>query len=205
MKLKFLFLGFIIPVIIYSQDADNLLNEIQNNFESIGDFKAEFTQTAKQDAKTIVFQTSGIFYYKKGNKFRVELGSQTIVSDNESLWNYNEMQKRLIVNNVTDDPSAFSIEKYIMEYPAQCNVSVFNQPDDKDNAGILLIPKNLDLEFNSVKLWTNDDKVVNKIELVDLNDMTITIVLKNIKVNQSIADSKFTFVPPKGCQIVDLR
>jgi len=205
MKLKLLSVLFFLPILIYPQDVDKLLNDIQTKFQSIHDLEADFSQTAMHDTETKAFESSGKFYYKKVNKFRVELGSQTIVSDDKSLWNYNESQNRVIVNNVADDPSAFSMEKYIMEYPSQCDVSIIKESNRKNKQAILLEPKGLALEFNSIKLWANKEFVVNKIQIVDLNGMIITIMLKEIKINQNIEDSKFTFIPPKGSQVIDLR
>ena len=190
---------------LQAQDAQETLDKIQEKFQTIQDLKSGFDQVAIDNSGKMQFKNSGTFYYKKPNKFRIELDKQTIVSDNQTLWNYNKNQNRVLIDYVSDDPSSFSIEKYIMEYPSQCDVSMVNYNKESNNAALLLIPSNLVLEFNSVKLWYDKDFIVNKIEIVDLNDIVITISLSNVAVNQNIPESNFKFTPPEGTQVIDLR
>ncbi|MFC2133510.1 outer membrane lipoprotein chaperone LolA [Bacteroidota bacterium] len=202
MKNVFVLLVILFTASLHAQDAEVILNDIQKKFQTIQDLKAGFNQSAKDNAGRMQFENTGTFNYKKPNKFRIELDILTIISDNESLWNYDKNQNRVLINYVSDEPSSFSFERYIMEYPSQCDVSIVNEAN---GSALLLIPVNLNMEFNSVKLWHDKNYIVNRIEIVDLNDLIITITLNNIVINQSLPESKFNFTPPKGSQVIDLR
>lgn len=202
---KIIFIISLLPLVLSAQNATDVLERVQSKFQSLQNFEANFIQSADIDSQNGYSGSEGYFYYKKGNKFRVDLGSMIIVSDGKTLWNYNESQNRVLINYVEDDASSFSIEKYIMEYPSRCDVKLLSSDDKTKTYLLQLIPKDLDLEFNSIKLWINGEDLLNQLELVDLNDMTFTVRFQNIKINQKMNDSKFTFTPPKGSQIIDLR
>ena len=68
-----------------------------------------------------------------------------------------------------------------------------------------MIPKDQDLQFKVVKIWVADDGMVNKLEIVDRGEMRYAFQFSEIKINQDLPDSKFTFTTPKGIQVIDLR
>lgn len=200
MKLRLLFLAVFLPAVLFGQKNDALKN-LQNKFTGITDFSADFVQSVSGAGKT-----SGKFFYKKKNKFFVGLKSRIIVSDGVTLWNYDSRQKSTVISNLADEPSSFSLEKYIYDYPVLCKKTITESlADDKKVLLIELLPKDDDLDFKSVKIWTDTAYLVNKIEIVDLADTRFVLQLSNYQLNQALPDSKFEFSPPNGTRIIDLR
>lgn len=200
MKFRLVFLFVFLPGILLPQKTDVLKN-LQNKFKTVSDFSADFRQSVSGAGKI-----TGKFFYKKKNKFFVGLKSQMIVSDGTTLWNYDTRMKRTVISNLADEPSSFSLEKYIYDYPALCNKKISSSvKDGRENFLIELVPKDDDLDFKSVKIWTDSDYLVNKIEITDLADTKYFLELSDFLLNQSLPDSKFEFSPPKGTQIIDLR
>ena len=202
MKNFFLLLIILFTTSVYGQNAKSILEEIQKKFQTIQDLKAGFNQSAIDTSEIMQFNITGTFYYKKPEKFRIELDDRIIISDNQTSWNFDKNQNRVIINYIPDEPSSISFERYIMEYPSQCDVSIVNE---MNGSAVLLVPSKLNMEFNSVKLWYNKDYVVNKIEIIDYNDLKITITMNNIEINQRLPESKFNFTSPEGSQVIDLR
>lgn len=204
MKTKFYFPLLLFPIVIYSQSGNELLKKVQEKFKSIDNFSAVFNQTIYDESGKASVKMSGTFSYKRKNKFIVEMKNSAIVSNNETIWNYDKKLKRVIVSNFNDDPTSFSLERYIFDYPSLCRVK--NAAAQNSEEQILeLIPKNDNLDFKSVKIWLSKNYMITKMEIVDLSDMKYSFQLSDIKENQEISDSKFTFYPPKGTQIIDLR
>ncbi|MBN2571132.1 MAG: outer membrane lipoprotein carrier protein LolA [Ignavibacteriales bacterium] len=196
---KYLFFGFIFCLtLLFAQNATERLKQMQDKFKSINQFKAEFVQNPGQGNK----EFTGTFYFAKGNKFRVEMPKKIIVSDGTNIWNYDEGMKRVVINLLEDDASAFTLEKYILEYPSDCSVELVN-----GNSNTLkLTPNDVDeLGFMYSILWIDNNLMVNKIEIKDLNNSIFTLKLKNIDTESSISNSKFTFQAPNGTKVVDLR
>ena len=196
---------FFIPFgLINAQSGKETLKKIQNKFKSITDFSADFSQTIFLPNSKQGGSLSGKFYYKRKNKFIVELKNSTIISDGETVWNYDSRQKRVVISSFSDDPTSFSLERYIFDYPALCIVNLVSNEKGKDEI-IELVPKDNNIDFQSAKIWKNSDDMISKMEVVDLADTKYTFQLSSIKINQDIPDSKFDFTPPKGIKIIDLR
>ncbi len=181
------------------------MSEIQKKFKTIEDLTADFTQTIKPALQSSSKYT-GLFYYKKQDKFRVEMKNQTIISDGQTIWNYNSKLNQVVISYLEDESSSFSLEKYIMNYPQLCKISSSTELKDGEQYSVLsLTPKDLELEFKTVKLWSDKEYLVKKLDFVNLDDMEFSIVLKNILINQNLSDDKFIFIPPKGSQVIDLK
>ena len=183
---------------VFAQNGNLLLKRIQDKYSSILSFSADFTQYSQNSKKL-----TGKLFYKKENNLRIETGSSTIVSNGSTNWNYNRKQNKVIITSYDDsDPSMFSFNKIIFDFPSGSKV----ETDGNDNNVLILTPdENSDLNFAQVKLWINNDDLVKKIEITGKDNSQITIELSNYKMNQNLSDSQFSFTPPEGSRVIDLR
>lgn len=199
-----LILLFIMPADAHPQSGVEILKKIQNKFKSINNFKADFVQTISDAEGKQSGKLSGKFFYKTKNKFVVELKNGTIISDGETVWNYNARQKRVVISSFSDDPTSFSLERYLFDYPALCKIKNVSGEKSKDQI-IELVPKDNNIEFKSAKIWKSPDDLISRMEIIDLGDTKYVFQLNDIKVNQDFPESKFAFNPTKGIKIIDLR
>jgi chaperone LolA len=183
----------------YAQsDAEDLLKKVQNKFDTITDLSADITQSVKGKANL-----SGKVYYKKQNNLRFEFNNILIVSDGETSWNYNKKENKVIITSYDNESTNhLSIDKMIYEYPSECSISTY---DFEGQKVLVLEPKTSSLNFNSVKLWINEDDLITKALFDDPAAGLVQIDLSNYKLNQNLPGSKFSFTPPEGSQIIDLR
>jgi outer membrane lipoprotein-sorting protein len=68
-----------------------------------------------------------------------------------------------------------------------------------------LIPKNQKLQFKKVRILVSPDGMISKLEVTDYIDVRYVFQFSDIKYNQDLPDTKFTYSLPKGIQIIDLR
>jgi outer membrane lipoprotein carrier protein len=184
--------------IIAQDDAKALLKDIQNKFDSINDLSAEITQLVNGK-----INLEGKVYYKKENHLRFEFNNMLIVSDGETSWNYNEQQNKVIITNYdTEGNKILSLRQIIYEYPDECELSTYDSEGEKI---LKLIPQNNSLSFNSVKLFITDDNLISKVLIDDPSTGSIQVFLSNYKINKNLSDSLFSFSPPEGSQVLDLR
>jgi len=206
MKTKLIFFLFVISSLIFAQSANDVLKKIQNKFNSINNFTANFSQNYFNAQSHDVGKANGKFSYKRKNKFIVDLKSQLIISDGQTIWNNDKRFNRVVISNLSDDPTSFSLEQFIFDYPPLCKSRVVK--DETVTSGeflIEMVPKDQDLQFKVVKIWASADGMVNKLEIVDRGEMRYAFQFSEIKINQDLPDSKFTFITPKGIQVIDLR
>jgi outer membrane lipoprotein-sorting protein len=87
-----------------------------------------------------------------------------------------------------------------------CNTKLIKDDNVKNGDELLeLIPKDQKLQFKIIRILVNSDGMISKLEITDYMDIQYIFQFSNIKFNQDISSSKFTYSPPKGIQIIDLR
>jgi|SRR5690606_10677389 outer membrane lipoprotein carrier protein len=184
---------------VNAQENTGLLKSVQQKFESLSDFSAEVKQIANGKSNF-----TGKVFFKKNDKFRVEFKNTVLVSDGSTTWNYNKKENKVIINEFDNSsPSALSFNTILNDYPAKCNVT---ESDENGKSVITLTPqKKSDLEFKEVKLLVNKNDLVEKVTVSQQGGNTMTIEISNYKLNQNIPDSQFSFSPPEGTTVIDLR
>ena len=184
--------------LIAQSDAEILLKSIQDKFDSINDLSAEITQSVNGKVNL-----KGKVFYKKENNLRFEFKNSLIVSDGETSWNYNKKQNKVIITNYdTEGNKIFSVRQIIYEYPKECELSTYESQGEKV---LRLVPENNSLSFNSVKLFTTNDNLISKVLIDDPASGLIQVDLSNYQINKNLSDSLFSFSPPEGSQVLDLR
>ncbi len=176
-----------------------LLDELQNKFNSIHDFSADFVQLTNGKVNL-----DGKLFFKKENSLRLELKNLIIVSDGITNWNYNKKQKKVIISNYDEnDPSVLSLKRIIFDYPSKCDVS-----EDLKNGEKLLLLKprtNSGINADMIKLWVGKDYNIEKVSISESSGNVLEVQFSNYKINAGISNSKFSFTPPEGTKIIDLR
>ena len=197
MPAKFLLLFVMSFYAFVAPQQNDLLDSVQKKYKKLKNFTASFSQEGAEG------HFDGKFYYASGNKLRIELKDRLIVTDGETIWTYYSTGKRVIVNSMENNPTSLSLDKYLFEYPEKCNITT----EDIDNGlkKLILVSKSGDLDFKKAELTITPAKLINKIKLVDMMGNQFSFQLNDIKVNQSLSGSLFSFNIPEGIQIIDLR
>lgn len=187
--------------ITFSQDDEGhkILKNLQDKFDKTDNFSVEFKQTT--NGKALL---TGKFLFMKEDKVRIEFRNSVLVSDGITNWSYNKKDNKVIISkNDESSASPFSLKKIIYDYPKECAIS---SEMGNGNQILVLIPNsNSSIGYNSIKIWLNDDNLINRMEMKDKADNLILIEFIKYKVNQKISESKFTFTPPQGSKVIDLR
>jgi outer membrane lipoprotein carrier protein len=195
-KILLLLLFLMQPV--FSQNS-RLLKNLQSSFDSLKDFSADFVQLNNGRVNI-----EGKFYFKKENKLRLELKNLIIVSDGKTNWNYNKRQKKVIISNYDEnDPSVLSLKRIIFDYPLKCQVT--EGPDSSGNVLILKPNSNSGINAYLIKIWVNKNNNVKKVTIIQSSGNVLEVKFSNYKIDTGILDSKFSFTPPQGTKIIDLR
>lgn len=192
--------------ILYAQpDAQDIIKAVQDKYSSISDGKATFIQTYKPssgNAKT----STGTIYIKKKNKYRIETKGQLVVTDGVTSWTYNIAKDQVVIDNYKDNANTFSPNKYLFDYPVNFYSELEEEETITGNAcyALNLTPRRKG-SVKSAKIWIGkDDDIIRKIRIVSKGS-TNTYTLKSVTLDAGISSSKFTFSPPSGADIIDLR
>lgn len=183
----------------FPQDsAQEILQNIQDKFNSINDLSAELTQSVNGNVSL-----KGKIYFKKENRLRFEFKNILVVSDGETSWSYNQKDNKVIITDYESEGNKIlSIRQIIFDYPDDCEVSTF-QSEGKTT--LELIPNDDTFSFNSIKLYVDKDYLITKALIDDPATGEIEIDLSNYQLNKNLSESFFQFSPPEGSQVIDLR
>lgn len=185
-------------VSVFGQDnSSDLLSSLQAKYNSANTISVSFTKFSgsKEDF-------SGKLYLKKDNKLRIELKNNLIITDGRTFWNYNKKENKVIINNYDPaEPSELSLNTFINDYPSR---STITSGEEGNHKTLTLEPKTSELNFNSAELFINKDNLVDKV-IIDSNSGKAVITFTGYILDRDLPDSDFTYSPPEGTKVIDLR
>jgi len=202
MRTKIFFMGVVSLFFLnnsFAQDnAQEVLTNLRNKFNTINDLSAELTQSVNGN-----INLKGKIFYKKENQLRFEFKNILIMSDGETSWSYNQKNNKVVISDYESEGNKIlSIRQIIYEYPESCDISTFESERQKV---LQLIPNDDTFSFNSVQLFIDSDNLITKALIDDPATGKIEIVLSEYQLNKNLPDSFFQFSPPEGSQVIDLR
>ncbi|MDZ7369960.1 MAG: outer membrane lipoprotein carrier protein LolA [candidate division KSB1 bacterium] len=187
-------------------ETDNFLRSVQKSYQSLKSVCAEFTQTFHWKLTGEVQTISGRVCSLDGNQFRIETPEQLIVTNGKVLWTYTKANNQVVIdrpeNATSDNPFIKEfLDKYLTEYTAQ--------PAPSDAEGVrcvLMKAKSEDQYVTCMKLWIDEkSRLIRKIEQTDVNDNITLFEVKNIDTSVKLTPRDFSFSPPEGADVIDMR
>jgi len=206
MKFKLLVFSFFLIVfqsVVVSQSASDYLKKLQNKFETVKDFKADYSGLLYSKNGKIIAKFKGELLYKKSKKIKIFTKRRTIISNGNSLWTFDKKLNRVVITNPKDNPNPVSIETYLYDYAKLCNVEKLKEKES-EMSGIRLSANSKKIKFDYADIWFTNDYFVKQIELVKRNNR-YSVELSKVKLNQGLKNSEFDFKILKGMKVVDLR
>lgn len=203
----FLVVLFFGQIDVQAQSADQLIQRVQEKYNSIDALRAEFSQTMRSAYSEGEETFSGTLVLQ-GDKYRVETTNQTLVTNGVVTWIYNASENQVLVNDAVEDETSFSINDFLFNfsdhYTATGTESV--TLGGEKHFKINLKPKSPDSFFQDVTVWLRDrDTIITRLEVLDMNETTMLFNLTNIQLNPEVNATTFTFQPPKTAEVIDLR
>lgn len=180
-----------------AQDAKSLIKDIQDRFSKIKDLSADALQNSSKSR----------FFYQKENKYRIETKANTIVSDGSTIWNHTKKNNKVVISRPEDTELAYTINNLVYAFPEQSKVSFEGKEkigSDEFNV-LLLTPLRSSGSFSKIKIWSDSSNLIRKVSVTDKSGTNLSFEFSNIRINNNIPDSKFSFEPPEGSEIIDLR
>jgi outer membrane lipoprotein carrier protein len=188
--------------------AQEILKKVRDKYDSVTDAEIKFQQRVRMPVGRLEQTTAGTLLTKKGNKYRVELEQQTIVTDGVTVWSYSATQQQVLVDRFEQDDRSLSPDRILSGEAADLAPALIGREKlgKTETVVLKLTPRDESTLLKWLKLWISEsDWLVRKAELVDLSGKETVYQVLDIKVNAGIPDTQFTFVAPAGVEVVDLR
>lgn len=197
MKFKWLLIVTLLfgGVLQAKNNSEELLKKMVSKMSSYHNFKANLTYTMENKQMNIHEVKKGTIYVE-GNKFRIELEGQIIISDGKNVWTVIKDSKEVMLTSVDPaNPTSFSPTAILKRY---ANYKVkFDKHSEKRNSHIktLLLTSKKATSFKKVTLVIDASKMLLKdISLYDKDGNVFTYHIFNFHADLKMAPGTFTYL-----------
>lgn len=184
------------------------LSDVQAAYETLDGLQASFTQVIGSSFADGSTRVEGSVLLS-GDKYRVTTPNQTVVSNGQTTWIYTPADSQVVVNDAdtegTVTPKTFltaSAERY--EVRSSTRTTRLSSP----HVRLTIASTDSSSRFAEATLWVRtNDQMVTRMRATDRNGSTLDLRLRALVINPPAlrSDAPFTFSPPSGVEIVDLR
>ena len=188
--------------------AKDVAEFVQQRYQAMDDVVAKFTQHVTFNFSKIEQTFAGTLTMKKPNKYRVESEHQTIVTNGTVVWSYSPFNKQVLVDRYKENQNTLSPEKFLLSLPAQYYATLLGKEklESMETVVLKLVPKDDQSFIKSVKMWVQEKTwLVRKVLVLDVNDTETEYTINDLRINTHVNESLFSFTPPAGTEVVDLR
>jgi outer membrane lipoprotein carrier protein len=196
-----------------SQTPELLLQKVQQRYDALSDYSADFTQTllfAARPGKSRV--EKGVFSLKRPGLMRWDYSEPDIkywVVDGQRLWFYKPDENQVLVNDKFKDAEVSAGLSFLWSKKDLAKVFIvhhFTGPDPLDAPvppeAIKLIPKQPDEHMKELVFYLDPSGLIDRAIITDNLGNINVLTLSHAKINKGLPREAFQFVPPDGVKVV---
>ena len=206
---KIIVLLSLLVSLVIAQDESDIIEEVQDLYEDIEYFSADFIQKEQFKLTGSENETKGKIYIKNGTEYRLETEDQIVVTDGKVVWSYSPHNNQVIVDNVKEGDASLLPRDMLFRYPKNYFSNLLKEEKiDASKYYVLKMTPKEDVHgyIKSLKIWVNTESyLINKIEYDDLNDNTSLFQIEKMDIKSELPDSLFIFNPPPQSELIDMR
>jgi len=189
-------------------NADALAKALQQRYQTIKDFSAEFTHTYRGGALRTQTRERGTVKVKKPGKMRWTYTAperKEFVSDGVKIYSHLQQDRQVMVSNVPADgdvstPALFLSGKGDI---ARDFTAAIVQSPVPDSIGLKLTPRRPEAQYEYFIVATTQPGLqIRALATHDTQGGDSVITFMNLKENQGISDKEFEFRIPKGADVI---
>lgn len=193
----------------YAQDAKQILQKVSAKYKTAPGIKGAFTLNFK-DAKGNVKTTQNGTIALKGNKYKVNIAGQDIITDGKSTWTYRKADNEVQIDKYNAGVAMSPAKLFAGSYEKDYNYKYISETtiNGKKAHVVELTPKVAQRDFSNVQLFV--DKANHTVvggKVLEKTGSTIEYTLSNVNNNANLPDSEFYFDTKKHpkVDVIDLR
>jgi outer membrane lipoprotein carrier protein len=200
--------GLTLP--LWSQTADEIVNGIQQKYETLNNLSAQFTQIMVSKAFSRQEIEKGIVYFKRPGKMRWEYKEpekKLMVSDGKTIYWYLIEDKQVQIMNLDEWKSEQTPILYLSGRGKLKDDFTIEKVEimktlDEGNIQLKLIPLHQESDFQSIMLEVNPTRnIIRRMMIIDLLENITDYIFEDINENKTLPEKLFTFTIPKGVEV----
>jgi outer membrane lipoprotein carrier protein len=191
-----------------------VIARLKGRFGSLQSLSAGFEKSHYWKLADQTQSVRGRLWVQKPDKFRLDSPAQTIVSDGQTAWSYDPASGQVLVNSHDVVEQDRSHEKLLFDLILLGDPTARFEAEIRDDQKVggrrchtvELRARRAGDFIPSVLVWVDAaDFLVRRIEYRTLNDDLTTYLLSGIRTDKTPDPKVFSFKPPPGADVVDMR
>ncbi len=193
--------------------ATAVAQKVQALYDRTSSMKAGFEQVASMKTLGISEHDEGMVYMKKDGKIRWEYKKpkeQLIVSNGTTIWFYMPSDRQVIIGSFAKSFKYKPTQTFLTGMGKILRDFKVRFDDSKELNGVKdayvlqLVPKKTSggSPAKIVIAVNKKDFLITRSMIFDKYGNKTEIIFSNIRLNTAMADSLFTFVPPKDVEVI---
>jgi len=189
-----------------AQTPDALARRLQQRYQGIRDFSANFVQTYRGGVLKTQSREEGTVAIKKPGRMRwtyVKPEKKEFVSDGTKVYSYFPLDRRVIVSDVpppNETPELFLAGNgdIVRDFTASAA-----EPAVPGTVAVRLTPRKKEPEFEYLVVSMDPGTYqIRALTTMDRQGGQSTLVFTNLKENTGISDKEFAFRIPRGVDVI---
>jgi chaperone LolA len=193
------------------QDANEILRRVEQTAAGIRTLEADFTQNLRVPLLNTDQSSAGRLYQRKPDRFLMrftEPAGDVMVADGRYFWIYYPSSDRtqVIRTSIAEGGEQADFQRQFLSNATDRFVATLNPEEvvgGEPTWALTLVPRRAS-PYKVVRIWVGkQDFLVRRFEMTEENNSVRRVELRNIRVNQPIADALFSFTPPAGTHVFE--
>jgi outer membrane lipoprotein carrier protein len=189
-------------------DADALARALQQRYQTIKDFTADFAHTYRGSALRTQTSERGTVKIKKPGMMRWVYTAperKEFVSDGLKIYSHIPADRQVLVSDVPPDGDVSTPALFLSgkgDIARDFTASIVQSPVP-DSIGLKLTPKRPEAQYDYFVVATSPQGLqIRALATYDRQGGESVISFMNLKENQGISDKEFAFRIPKGADVI---
>jgi len=204
MPIIILMLILIAPV--FAAEADSLLKCSADYFGKNAEIKFNFQMYTRVASTGEEIQKSGTLLASTKNRFALTMPDLQVISDGVNLWQYNPLQKQVLIKLVSDLENKLQPSEILFRYLNTKAVSTKKEVwKTKSVNAVSLNPDKYKDQFKAMEVWLSPaDCSPVRLHTIDNFGNDTWYSIENLSKGK-FADKEFKFSLPAGVDEIDMR
>jgi outer membrane lipoprotein-sorting protein len=191
------------------KQADEILKAVSAKYKSFASVKASFTIILESGKDSTRESQSGTIYIK-GDKYKLEIKGQDILSDGKTVWTVLKDAKEIQINETSKEDESINPSTIFTIYEKDYNYKFIEEKTEngKQVQVVELVPIDKTKKVFKIRMTIDkNDKLVISTKVFQKNGNRTTYSIKNFTPNPPVDDNFFLFKKESypGYEIIDLR
>lgn len=191
-----------------AETPDKIMKRVENAIKDAKTMRIAFVETFVWTLTGDSQSLEGQMVLGEGDRFYIDTPEQVIVSDGKTLWTYSKEAKRVLIDLATQSSDAILPRQILFEYREKYRARIAGNEAAGGRMCIVLDFTSNDEEqyYSRVKVWVDQEAwVPHRVEQTDLNGDITRYELKTVELGVPVEETLFTFTPPRGSEVIDMR